>query len=165
MNPAFLVDSREELYCPDCGCPLRLRDHRKRIWRREGGKKDWLLLGRYRCDHCNRLHIGLPEFLAEYKHYDNRTMETVIDENVGEDLSYEDYPCEMTMKRWLDWFKRNRTAIEGQIRSAAMRFLDLTEEFLRSMESLLAELRERIRPGWLGAVLRIIYNSGGRLST
>ena len=68
------------------------------------------------------------------------------------------------MKRWREWFRRNKAAAEGQIRQAADRFLDLKEEFLRSKESLLEGMKERIGIGWLGAALRIIYNSGGRLA-
>jgi len=164
---AFLVKSREELYCSECGSPLCLRDHKRRIWRGEGGETRWLMIGRYRCTNetCRRLHSALPAFLSENKHYDNGLIEDVIDCVVGEDdPGYEDHPCGMTMMRWRSWFVRNLAAIEGQIRSAGVRILDLTEEFLRSKESLLEELRERISPGWLKAVLVVIYNSGGRLA-
>lgn len=89
----------------------------------------------------------------------------MIDEVVSEsDFGYEDRPSGMTMMRWRDWFVRNLTAMEGQIRSAGVRILDFTEEFLKSTESLLEELRRRISPGWLSVVLRIIYNSGGKLA-
>ena len=127
----------------------------------------WLKIGRYRCTNggCRRLHSGLPEFLSENKHYDNRLIEDVIDEVVSEDdPGYEDHPCGMTMMRWRNWFVKNLAAMEGQIRSAGVRILDLKNEFLRSAESLLEELRRRISPGWLGSVLQIIYNSGGKLS-
>ena len=56
----------------------------------------WLKIGRYRCTNggCRRLHSGLPEFLSENKHYDNRLIEDVIDEVVSEDdPGYEDHPC------------------------------------------------------------------------
>ena len=158
-----MINSREELHC-SCGCALRLRDHRRRIWRKEGGEKQWLMIGRYWCEKCQRLHSALPNFLAKYKHYDNRIIEDVIDGVVTEDdPGYEDHPCGMTMMRWRNWFVRNLAAMEGQMRSAATRFLDLTEEFLRSTDSLLEGLRERISPGWLGVVLRVICNSGGCL--
>ena len=39
---AFLVKSREELYCSECGSLLCLRDHKRRIWRKEGGETRWL---------------------------------------------------------------------------------------------------------------------------
>ncbi len=164
---AFLVKSREELYCPECGSTLCLRDHKRRIWRKEGGETRWLMIGRYRCTNeaCRRLHSALPVFLSENKHYDNGLIEDVIEGVVGEaDPGYEDHPCGMTMMRWRSWFVRNLAAIEGQIRSAGVRILDLTEEFLGSTESLLEELRKRISPGWLKAVLVVIYNSGGRLA-
>jgi len=134
------------------------------VCKREGGKKEWLLIGRYRCEKCNCLHTALPDCLVKYKHYRSSIIEGVIDETVSEDdLAYEDYPCATTMLRWLDWFIRNIAAIEGQIRSAAMRFLDFTDEFLKSTESLLEELRKRISRGWLRRVEKIIYNSGGGL--
>lgn len=34
----FFVISRDEPVCPICGNPLRLRDHKKRIWRKDGGE-------------------------------------------------------------------------------------------------------------------------------
>ena len=111
------------------------------------------------------MHSCLPDFLSENKHYDNGIIEDVIDEVVTEDdPGYEDHPCGMTMMRWISWFLGNLAAIEGQLRMAAYRFLDLTEEFLGSTESLLEELRKRISPGWLKAITRIIYNSGGKLA-
>ena len=49
------------------------------------------------------------------------------------------------------------------MKSAAHRFLELTDAFLRTTDSLLEGLKERISPGWLKAAMRIIYNAGGRI--
>ena len=87
-------------------------------------------------------------------------MDGVISER---DRETEDYPCEGTMKHWRWWFHRNEKNMEGQIRGAAHRFLDLDGKFLKSGTSLLEGLRERISPGWLKAAARAIYNSGGRI--
>ena len=87
-------------------------------------------------------------------------VEGVISE---EDLETEDYPCEGTIKHWKWWMERNRENMEGQIRSAAQRFLDYEEGFLKTRESLLEGLKERISPGWLKAAARFIYNAGGRI--
>ena len=87
-------------------------------------------------------------------------MDGVVNEK---DTETEDYPCEGTMKRWRWWLHRNEKNIEGQIRAAAHRFLDLDGKFLKSSASLLGELKERISPGWLKAASRAIYNSGGRI--
>lgn len=156
--------SSEEPVCPLCGSTLKLRDHKKRVWKKEGGKKDWIMIERRRCTKksCRRLHNIMPDVLVPHKHYDSGIIEDVIDGVITEDdLVTEIYPCAATMERWRRWFEDQAAAIEGQIRSAAVRFLDLTGEFLKSKESLLLELREKISPGWLSVSDRIIYNSGG----
>jgi hypothetical protein len=164
---AFFVISRDEPVCPICGNPLRLRDHKKRIWRKDGGDTQWVAIGRYRCtnDECHRLHSALPDFLLPYKHYERELVEDVIEGVVHEEDPRRDaaYPCDTTMQRWRQWAEDNAAAMEGQMRSAGVRFLDLTNEFLKSAESLLEELKRKISPGWLAAVIKIIYNSGGRL--
>ena len=53
--------------------------------------------------------------------------------------------------------------MEGQVRAAAHRFLDLGERFLKTRSSLLEQMKARISPGWLKAAARAIYNSGGRI--
>lgn len=129
-----------------------------------GGGKEWYLIRRLKCssDKCGRLHNELPDCLCPYKHYDAGLIEDVVDGVVSEeDTETEDYPCEGTMKHWRWWFQRNKKNMEGQIREAAHRFLDLDGKFLKSRTSLLEGLRERISPGWLKAAARAIYNSGG----
>lgn len=161
----FFFSSKEVLVCPVCGSPLSLRDHKKRIWKKAGGIKDWILIERMQCtnDNCRKLHNVLPDLLVPQKHYESELIEAVIDGVITEDLlGTEDYPCEMTMKRWRAWYQHNKAAAEGQIRQAADRFLDLTKEFLRSTESLLEGIRDRIEIGWLSVVLKIIYNNGGQ---
>lgn len=162
----FLINSQEECICPCCGSPLKYRDSRKRVHRIAGGGKEWYLIRRLKCssDKCGRLHNELPDCLCPYKHYDAGLIEDVVDGVVSEaDTETEDYPCEGTMKHWRWWFHRNEINMEGQIRMAAYRFLDLDGKFLKSGASLLGKLRERISPGWLKAAARAIYNSGGRI--
>lgn len=71
------------------------------------------------------------------------------------------------MTHWLPFAERlgymNEKNMEGQIRQAAHRFLDLDEKFLKSRDPLLEKLKERINPGWLKAAVRAVYNSGGRI--
>ena len=141
-----------------------MRDHRRRVCRKAGGEKEWLLVERLQCrnEECRRMHTALPDILVPYKHYESGLIEDVIEDVVTEDdPETEDHPCRMTMERWKMWLTGCMAAIEGQIRAAAERILDLKEEFLRSRESLFEELRRRISPGWLKAVVRIVYNSGG----
>ena len=57
----------------------------------------------------------------------------------------------------------NEKNMEGQLRVAAHRILDLDGKLLKAGASLLKELKERISPGWLKVSVRVIYNSGGRI--
>ncbi|MCM1305624.1 MAG: DUF6431 domain-containing protein [Butyrivibrio sp.] len=131
-----------------------------------GGGKEWYLIRRLKCgnDECRRLHNELPDIIFPYKHYDAGLIEDVVDGVVSEeDPETEDYPCEGTMRHWRWWARMNEPNMEGQIRVAIHRFLDSDGKLLKSEYSLLGKLKERISPGWLQAVARIIYNSGGRI--
>lgn len=160
----FLIISEEDHICPCCGGALHKRDKRRRVHKLEGGKKEWYIINRLKCERCGKLHNELPDCLVPYKHYDAQLIEDVVDGTVSEeDPAAEDYPCEGTMKHWRWWASRNGANINGQIRSMVHHLMDLDNGFLRSTDSLLKELKERICPGWLSIVTRFIYNSGGRI--
>ena len=162
----FLVISEEDAICPECQSPLCRRDRKLRVYKEAGGKKSWFAINRLKCtnEECRRLHHELPDCMFPYKHYGTEIIEDVVDEVVGsDDLGLEDYPCEGTMKHWKWWFSRNKVNIDGQMKSMLQHLLDLDREFLKSRDSLLEGLRERISPGWLSVVARFIYNCGGRI--
>ena len=162
----FFVISEEDTICPVCGSPLCKRDKKLRVHKEAGGKKSWFAINRLKCsnEHCNRLHNELPDCLIPYKHYGTAIIEDVLDGVMGpDDLDTEDYPCEGTMNHWKWWFAHNEANINGQMKSMLHHLMDFDIKFLKSIESLLKELRERICPGWLRVVTRIIYNSGGRI--
>ena len=79
-----------------------------------------------------------------------------------DDLKYENYPCEKTVERWKAWLEQNRTDIDGYIKSAGYRLLGYGEGLLYSTVSLLEKMMWSV-DNWLGIILRMIYNSGGRL--
>ena len=58
------------------------------------GEGEWLLVPRYRCDICKRLHRVLPWFVVEYRLY---SREVIRDSLSG---VCQDGPCDMTVKRW-----------------------------------------------------------------
>ena len=162
----FLINSKEDCLCPECGSPLKCRDHRLRVHKIAGGEKEWYLIRRLKCSNgkCRRIHNELPDCICPYKHYDAGLIEDVVDGVVSEDdIETEDYPCAETMKHWKWWMQMNETNIEGQMREASHRLFDLDGRFLKSAASLLADVRKRISPGWLPAVMRYIYNTGGRI--
>ena len=106
----------------------------------------------------------MPDCLFPYKHYGTELIEDVVDEvRTADDLETEDYPCEKTMNHWKWWLTHNEANINGQMKSVLVHLMDLDMEFLKSTDSLLEGLRERISPGWLSVVARFIYNSGGRI--
>ena len=93
-------------------------------------------------------------------------IEDVIDDVVRPDdeLNDSDYPCEKTMERWKAWFERNRKNIDGQLKSVGYRILGFSEQLLISGVSLSDELRKN-GAGWLGIIVRFLYNSGGFLQS
>lgn len=102
--------------------------------------------------------------MIPYKHYGTQIIEDVVDEVLGpDDPGTENYPCEAIMKHWKWCMFQNKANINGQMKSMLQHLMDLDIEFLKSRDSLLEGLRERISPGWLSVVVRFIYNAGGRI--
>ena len=67
----------------------------------KGGNKCWLNVKRFRCKMCHKIYRKLPDFIFPYKHYDARIITAVLAGKITyETIDFEDYPCEMTMKRW-----------------------------------------------------------------
>ena len=156
--------SNDTHHCPECGAVLKHRDYKRRIMKLEGGAKQFILIERLQCKACRRLHNALPYFLVPYKHYKTDIISGVLDNIVSpDDLDDEDYPCEETMKRWHHWFRSNHENIDGFMKSIGYRFLGFGEDLLNSKISLLTHLRKSSEL-WLETIIRIIYNSGGRLA-
>ncbi|MBR5420179.1 MAG: hypothetical protein IK115_03415, partial [Lachnospiraceae bacterium] len=65
---------------------------------------------------------------------------------------------------WRWWFSYNRERMEGYIRSAGYRLHGFAGGPGRAGDSMLDRYRERISPGWLGKVCRIVNNIGGSLA-
>lgn len=106
----------------------------------------------------------MPDCMIPYKHYGSDIIEDVVDEVVGaDDPGTENYPCEATMKHWKWWISQNEANINGQMRSMLHHLMDFDIKFLKSGESLLKELKEKISSGWLSVATRFLYNSGGRI--
>lgn len=88
--------------CPVCGGRLKYHDKVSRILRVKSGRKTYVKLRRLRCINCNKIHRELPDNILPYKHYDADIIQGVTEGLITSDtLGYEDYPCEMTMIRWM----------------------------------------------------------------
>jgi hypothetical protein len=135
----------------------------RRINRKIGGENEWMLIERRKCTNksCRKTHRLLPDISLPYKHYDAGVIEDVIDGTINEEALSEEYnPSESTLQRWRKWAERLMRDLEGHMRSAAYRILELSEEFLSSGGSLLKELKERLNYGWLSVAIRIYINTG-----
>ena len=88
--------------CPKCGGRLRYFDTVKRIVRTKARVTEWIVIRRLRCTICGSLHRELPEELFPYKQYEAEVIVGVLEGLITcETLGFEDYPCEMTMSRWI----------------------------------------------------------------
>lgn len=131
----------------------------------EGGERRFLRIERMQCtsDGCRRLHSALPDCVVPYKHYASEVIAGVLDGIItSDDAEDEDYPCEATMFRWKHWLMANHLRIDGYLKSIGYCLLGWSEETLASKVSLL-ETQRASNAGWLEAILRMIYNSGGYL--
>ena len=142
----FFVESSENSHiCPFCQGNLRYRDSRPRIHKKEGGRKEQLMIRRFRCSNCHSYHNELPDCLVPYKHYETEVISGVLDKIITpEDLDSEDYPSFGTMLRWFQWFQENLQRIEGYLRTIGYQIFKNEEQILFSSRSLLNEIRKSV---------------------
>lgn len=93
--------------CPKCGGSLKYYDQVKRIVRTKARETWRIPLRRLRCMRCRALHRELPEVIFPYKQYEAEVIIGVLEGLITcETIGFEDYPCEMTMMRWLADFTK-----------------------------------------------------------
>ena len=88
--------------CTSCGGALKYYDKVRRIVRTKGGSRQDIYVERFRCVDCHTIRRQLPGSIFPYKHYDSEIIKGVLEGFINPStIGYEDYPCEMTMKRWV----------------------------------------------------------------
>lgn len=88
--------------CPLCGAELKYYDKTYRSIRTKNGIRQPITIRRLRCLECKSIHRELPDFIFPYKQYDADIIRGVVEGLITyETIGYEDYPCEMTMSRWV----------------------------------------------------------------
>lgn len=87
--------------CPKCNySDVRRYDKVSRIIKNRKGVKKTIIVQRYRCQRCKHIFRDLPDNISRFKHYDKDIIDGVKDGLItSETLGFEDYPCEVTMKR------------------------------------------------------------------
>lgn len=90
-----------KIECPRCGGKLRKNGTVKRVVRTKRRESEWITVQRYQCKICGFTFRDLPENVERFKQYEKELIEGVQEGLIDSDiLGYEDYPCEMTMRRW-----------------------------------------------------------------
>lgn len=91
--------------CPKCGGTLKYYDRVKRMVRTKRGTAYWITLRRFRCTKCLSVHRELTTYIIPYKQYEKEIVKGVLQGCITPcTFEYEDYPSEVTMKRWKSQF-------------------------------------------------------------
>ena len=123
-------------FCSRCGWKVKYRDRVKRKIKSRNGKTSWVYINRYRCINpdCGFLQRELPNYILPFKLYEADVIEGVLDGYISsETLGFEDYPSEITMKRWIKWFEAiSKSATIPRTYSGWLRiFMEESSMFLR----------------------------------
>lgn len=88
--------------CPKCkGENCRRYGTARRIVRTKYRESEWIRVQRWQCKTCGYVWRDLPEEVVRFKQYEKEMIDGVQEGLIGSDiLGFEEYPCEMTMRRW-----------------------------------------------------------------
>lgn len=88
--------------CRICGDTLKHYDRVKRFVRLAYGKSTYITVDRVYCKRCGKIQRDLPDSLLPYCHYEKRVIEGFQNGSLTqEQLEYEDYPSDTTIRRWI----------------------------------------------------------------
>ena len=154
------IISNEEPLCPLCKGCLVYRDSRIRKAKNIIGICICYLLRRLRCVTCNKIHIEIPDILLPYKHYDSKTIQSVID---GDEDATGCAADDSTIRRWKTSFTASASDISQRLTSIYAIATDEKVPAEKSAEMLsLIKGREK---HWLAFVMALLINNGHKLCT
>lgn len=91
----------KDIICPHCGGKLQPRGFVKRKIKLGNYDVKIIKIRRYSCVDCKRWQRQLLEELEPYKQYPKDIIKGFVNNILTtDDLNYELYPCDMTIKRW-----------------------------------------------------------------
>lgn len=92
----------DKLICPGCGGQLKHYDTVGRLVRTKSRQTEQIRIRRLYCARCGAFHRQIPDGLLPFKQYEAEVIYGVLEGFITQDtIGFEDYPCEMTMLRWL----------------------------------------------------------------
>lgn len=80
--------------CPNCGGTLKFYDVVNRTVLDYEREKHFISVRRLVCTNCKRTHREIPEDVIPYRRYYKHVIFEADQDYI------DDYPCEMTLKRW-----------------------------------------------------------------
>jgi len=93
------VHSNETQPCPICQRRMRLLGTKRRKLKQADGTRIILLIRRFYCDPCHRVHHELPDIVVPYKRHGAKAIESVINKDEEIPVIME----ESTIKRLQNW--------------------------------------------------------------
>lgn len=94
--------TNNEPICPKCAGQLKYYDSVHRNVRTKGRITERIKIRRLKCSDCGIIHRELTDTMFPYKQYEAEVIQGVLEGFITpETLGFEDYPCEITMMRWI----------------------------------------------------------------
>lgn len=94
---------KNKVKCPICSGYLKRYDNVQRVVRAERHRTRKVKVRRLRCTNCGHTLRVTPDYMLPFKQYHKDIIHGVIEGRISSDIfGYEDYPCEITMKRWIN---------------------------------------------------------------
>lgn len=76
-----MIRNLEEVFCPNCNLPMKVRDSRLRHVKDVDGNTHTYRIRRLECRACHRVDTELPDCLVAYKHYSKDVIDSVRNGN------------------------------------------------------------------------------------
>ena len=93
---------------PICDSPLTKYGTTKRQVLTEYGRVERIKIRRFMCGKCKMVHQELPTYLLPHKRYKAKIIEGFVKGELStKDPEYENGPCEITVKQWIEEFGDN----------------------------------------------------------
>ena len=154
--PVFFVRSSEVVPCPCCQGPLTVIGSRPRTWIQSAGEKAKLIIRRFRCQDCRRIHHELPDLLVPYRRHESASIERAIEDPAAAGVAVD----ESTLYRWRQWFAKWVIYAVGCLTSMTVRFQGDVRDLSGFAQSGLQQIGQFVgnAPCWLARVVRPITN-------
>lgn len=153
----FIKSNEAGAYCPICSSKMKVIGIRKRGIIEYYGEKKRLVIRRFYCKKCDRIHHELPDMIIPYKRYTSDATEKILSTNIS---NYSDYNCETsTLLRIKLWFYLLKDYFERALEAIKLQHCD--DGFICKNIAVLMPLRNytEFSAGWLRTLVRLLVNS------